>query len=120
MGSPTSQSVPATPGEEKGPGVCQEGRALLHPPGRWLGGEFSLFWAVLRGWMRLGAGEDNACLTLGFPPTRCLAGDGVGATAGTESLALTVAMAVKCLHLCLLCVATVFLAAAGGPLLAGI
>lgn len=84
-----------------------------------LGGEFSLCWAALVGWTRLDAGED-ACLTLGFPPARCLADGGVGATAGTKSLALTVAMAVKRLHLCLLCVATAFPAAAGGPLLAGI
>lgn len=74
----------------------------------------------MTGWMRLDAGEDNTCLTLGFPPARCLADDRVSATAGTESLALTVAMAVKCLHLWLLCVATAFPAAAGGPLLTGI
>lgn len=72
------------------------------------------------GWVRQDAGEDNTCLTLGFHPVRCLADDGVGATAGTESLALTVAMAVKRLRLCLLSVATAFLAAAGEPLLAGI
>lgn len=60
------------------------------------------------------------CLTLGFPPARYLADNGAEATAGTESLALAVAMAVKRLHLCLLCVATAFPAAAGGPLLAGI
>lgn len=57
---------------------------------------------VLMGWMRLDAGEGNTCFTLGFPPARCLADGGVGATAGTKSLALTVAMAVKRLHLWLL------------------
>lgn len=59
-------------------------------------------------------------LRTGIPSRVVSCNDGVGATAGIESLALTVAMAVKRLHLCLLCVATAFPAAAGGPLLAGI
>lgn len=121
MGCPTSRSAPVAPSERKSDlEAVRRDMAPLHPPGRWLSGEFSLCWAVLMGWMRRGVGEDHACLTLALCPIRCLADDGVSATAGTESLALTVAVAVKRLHLCLLCVATAFPAAAGGPLLAGI
>lgn len=103
MGPPASQSSPVAVRRD----VLLRGGSV---------GNIVLAEPALRGW---DAAEDT-CLALGFPPARYLKDNGAYATAGTESLALTVAMAVKRLHLCLLCVATAFPAAAGGPLLAGI
>lgn len=103
MGPPASQSSPVAVRRD----VLLRGGSV---------GNIVLAEPALRGW---DAAEDTG-LTLGFPPARYLKDNGADATAGTESLAQTVAMAVKRLHLCLLCVATAFPAAAGGPLLAGI
>lgn len=64
-----------------------------------------------------GMGGDESLLT---PLQRVLQTVGLVQLAEPESSVLTVAVAAKRLHLCLLCVATAFPGAAGGPLLAGI
>lgn len=84
--------------------------ATFHPLGKRLSGEFSLSWA----WLRL-----EAALYPGTPSLR-ISDSRWGQCHHREPSAVTVAGAVKRLHLCLLCVAPAFPAAAGGPLLAGI
>lgn len=45
MGSPTSQSIPVAPWRKRDLEAVGRDMALLHLPGRWLGGVFSLCWA---------------------------------------------------------------------------